>query len=149
MLQETVEHVVRTKASDELISVPASSTVAEAVQVMAARHVGAVLIKTEDGLVGGIFTERDVLVRVVNADLDPKKTPISMVMTRDVRFVSPGTTVEAAMALMQLNRFRHLLVMDGPRVHGLVSIRDLAYQLIRHGEGRLEAAVRLAGGPGT
>ena len=97
MLQETVEHVVRTKASDELISVPASSTVAEAVQVMAARHVGAVLIKTEDGLVGGIFTERDVLVRVVNAGLDPKKTPISMVMTRDVRFVTPGTTIEAAL----------------------------------------------------
>ena len=95
---------------------PASSTVAEAVAVMAARHVGAVLIKTEDGLVGGIFTERDLLVRVVNAGLDPKTTPISLVMTRDVRFVTPGTTVEAAMSLMHMNRHRHLLVIDGPRV---------------------------------
>ena len=142
MLQETVEHVVRNKASDELISVPASSTVAEAVQVMAARHVGAVLIKTEDGLVGGIFTERDVLVRVVNAGLDPKKTPISMVMTRDVRFVTPGTTIEAALSLMHMNRHRHLLVIDGPRVFGLISIGDLVRQMIERGEGRFEAAVR-------
>ena len=66
-------------------------------------------------------------------------------MTRDVRFVSPGTTIEAALALMHVQRFRHLLVIDGPQVHGLVSMRDLVYQMIRHGEGRFEAAVRAAG----
>ena len=88
MLQQTVEEVVRNKVSDELISVPASSTVSEAVAVMTARRVGAVVIMTEDGLVGGIFTERDVLVRVVHAGRDPKTTPISLVMTRDVRFVT-------------------------------------------------------------
>ncbi|MDH5208796.1 MAG: CBS domain-containing protein, partial [Burkholderiaceae bacterium] len=69
---QTVEEVVRGKASDELISVPAAATVHDAVEVMAARHVGAVVIKTEDGLVGGIFTERDLLVRVVHAGRDPK-----------------------------------------------------------------------------
>ena len=142
MLQQTVEQAVRNKASDELISVPASATVAEAVEVMAARHVGAVVIKTEDGLVGGIFTERDVLVRVVNAERDPKTTPISLVMTRDVRFVTPGTTIEAALSLMHVNRHRHLLVIDGPQVYGLVSIGDLVRQMIEHGEGRFEAAVR-------
>jgi len=142
MLQQTVEQAVRNKASDELISVPASATVAEAVSVMSARHVGAVVIKTEDGLVGGIFTERDVLVRVVNAGRDPKTTPISLVMTRDVRFVTPGTTVEAALSLMHVNRHRHLLVIDGPQVFGLVSIGDLVRQMIEHGEGRFEAAVR-------
>jgi len=103
-----------------------------------------VLIKTEDGLVGGIFTERDVLVRVVSAGLDPKATPISLVMTRDVRFVTPGTTVEAALSLMHLNRHRHLLVIDGPRVYGLISIGDLVRLLIERGEGRFEAAVRAA-----
>lgn len=142
MLQQTVEQVVRNKVSDELISVPASSTVAEAVGVMTERRVGAVVIKTEDGLVGGIFTERDVLVRVVHAGRDPKTTPISLVMTRDVRFVTPGTTIEAAMSLMHVNRHRHLLVIDGPRVYGLISIGDLVRQMIEHGEGRFEAAVR-------
>ena len=144
MMRQTVEAVVRTKASDELISVAASATVAEAVEVMATRRVGAVVIKTEDGLVGGIFTERDLLVRVVRAGLDPKKTPISLVMTRDVRFVTPGTTIEAALSLIHVNRHRHLLVIDGPRVFGLISIGDLVRQMIEQGEGRFEAAVREA-----
>jgi CBS domain-containing protein len=142
MLRESVEAVIRNKASNELVTVEASATVAEAVAVMAERRVGAVLIMTEDRLVGGIFTERDVLVRVVHAGRDPKTTPISLVMTRDVRFVTPGTTIEAALALMHLNRHRHLLVIDGPKVHGLVSIGDMVRQLIEHGEGRFEAAIR-------
>ena len=146
MMQQSVEAVVKDRGSDELISVPAAATVAEAIDVMASRDVGAVLAMTEDGLVAGVFSERDLLVRVVNAGRDPKTTPLSMVMTRDVRFVSPGTTIEAALALMHVHRFRHLLVIDGPRIHGLISMRDLVYQMIRHGEGRFEAAVRAASG---
>jgi CBS domain-containing protein len=145
MTSQTVAAVIRDRGIEDLISVPASATVAEAVATMAERKVGAVLLMTEDDLVAGIFSERDLLTRVVHAGLDPQTTPISMVMTRDVRFVSPGTTIEAALALMWVQRFRHLLVIDGPRVHGLVSMRDLAHQLILHGEGRFEAAVREAG----
>jgi len=144
MEHESVGAVVREKGGDELVSVEAAATVAEAVQVMVENDVGAVVVKTEDGLVGGIFTERDLLVRVVNAERDPKSTPISLVMTPDVEFVSPGTKVEAALALMYVQRHRHLLVIDGPRVHGLVSMRDLAQWIIRHGQGRFEAAVRQA-----
>ena len=142
MTQQTMETVVRDRGSDELYTVPASASVAAAVEVMAAREIGAVLVMTEDGLVAGIFTERDLMMRVVRAGLDPGSTSVSLVMTRDVLFVTPGTTLEAALALMYVQRFRHLLVIDGPRVHGLVSMRDLAYQMIRRGEGRLEAAVR-------
>jgi CBS domain-containing protein len=144
MLQETVEAVVRRKASDELVTIEASATVADAVGVMVERRVGAVLVMTEDGLVAGIFTERDLMTRVVHRKLDPAETPLSMVMTRDVRFVTPGTTIEAALALMHLNRHRHLLVIDGPRVHGLVSIGDMVREMIEHGEGRFESAVRSA-----
>ena len=141
---ETVEAVVRTKASDELATVEASASVADAVAVMAERRVGSVLIMTEDGLVGGIFTERDLLVRVVHEGRDARTTPVSLVMTRDVRFVTPGTTVDAALSLMHVKRHRHLLVIDGPKVYGLVSMGDLVRQLIEHGEGRFEAAVRSA-----
>jgi CBS domain-containing protein len=144
MIEQTVEAVVRDRGSDELISVAAGATVAEAVDVMASRDVGAVLALTEDGLVAGVFSERDLLVRVVNAGRDTNTTPVSLVMSRDVRFVSPGTTIEAALALMHVHRFRHLLVIDGPRIYGLISMRDLVYQMIRHGEGRFEAAVRSA-----
>jgi len=144
MNELTVEAVVRDRNTDELITVPAAATVGEAIDVMATREIGAVLAMTEDGLVAGIFSERDLLLRVVQGGRDPKTTPLSLVMTRDVRFVSPGTTIEAALALMHVHRFRHLLVIDGPKVYGLISMRDLVYQMIRHGEGRFEAAVRHA-----
>jgi CBS domain-containing protein len=146
MSQETVEVVVREKATNELFSVAASATVLEAVDAMSRHDIGAVLILTEDGLVGGIFTERDLLVRVVEAGRDPKATPISLVMTRDVHFVSPETPIDAALSLMLVQRHRHLLVIDGPTVYGLVSMRDLVHRLVRHGQGRFEAAVRQAGG---
>ena len=144
MSKMTVAELVKDRRSDELITLPASASVAEAVAVMAAREVGAVLVMNDEGLVSGIFSERDLLARVVAAARSPDDTPLSLVMTRDVRFVTPATSTEAALALMHLHRFRHLLVIDGPRVHGLVSMRDLVVQLIKRGEGRYEAAVRAA-----
>jgi CBS domain-containing protein len=144
MAEQSIADVVAHRRSDELISVPASANVSEAVAVMTEREVGAVLVMTEDRLVAGIFSERDLLVRVVRAGRDPASTPLSLVMTRDVRFVSPGTTTEAALALMHVLGFRHLLVIDGARVFGLVSMRDLVFQIVRCGEGRFEAAVRAA-----
>ena len=145
----TVAELVKDRRADELISLPASASVADAVALMCEREVGAVLVMTEDGLVAGLFSERDLLARVVHAGRDPKATPLSLVMTRDVKFVTPATPTEVALALMHLHRFRHLLVIDGPRVHGLVSMRDLVVQIIRAGEGRYEQSVRgvRLGGP--
>jgi CBS domain-containing protein len=142
-----IDEVVRDRGSDQLFTVPASATVGEAVALMAEREIGAVLVMNEDGLVAGIFTERDLLLRVVHAGLHTRDTPISMVMTRNVRFVSPGTTVEAAMALMHVNRHRHLLVIDGPTVHGLVSMRDLVYQIVRRGPQGFAAAITTGDAP--
>ncbi len=139
--QMLIEEVTRAHGGDELHTVPASATVGDAVALMAEREIGAVLVMNEDGLVSGIFTERDLLLRVVHAGLHARDTPISLVMTRNVRFVTPGTTVEAAMALMHVNRHRHLLIIDGPTVHGLVSMRDLVYQIVRRGPRGFAAAL--------
>ncbi len=144
-MQQTIGTVLSAKAGGErLFTIGAGDTVRDAVDALVEHRVGAVLVENEEGLIDGIFTERDLLRRVVHARRDPDTTPISMAMTREVRFVSPGTTVEAALALMHVNRFRHLLVMDGPRVCGLVSIGDLTDHLLRHGEGRFEAQIREA-----
>ena len=140
----TIADLVKDRRADELISLPASASVADGVRLMAEREVGALLVMNEDGLVGGIFSERDLLSRVVAEERDPKATPLSLVMTRNVKFVSPGTSTEAALALMHLHRFRHLLGIDGPRVFGLVSMRDLVVQIVTRGEGRYEQAVRAA-----
>ena len=140
----TIAELVADRRADALHTLPASASVAEAVALMARHEIGAVLAATEDGLVGGLFSERDLLVRVVAAGRDPAATPLSLVMTRDLKFVTPATSTEAALALMHLHRFRHLLVIDGPRVYGLVSMRDLVVQIVTRGEGRYESAVREA-----
>lgn len=142
-----IEDVVRDRGTDELYSVPASATVADAVLEMVQRDIGAVLVMNEEQLVAGIFTERDLLKRVVHAGLDAKKTPLSLVMTREVCFVTPGTTLESAMALMHMRHHRHLLVIDGPVVHGLVSMRDLVYQMVRHGQEWARGALGADGAP--
>jgi CBS domain-containing protein len=144
-----IEDVVRDRGTDELYSVPASATVADAVLEMVQRDIGAVLVMTEDQLVAGIFTERDLLKRVVHAGLEAKSTPLSLVMTREVCFVTPGTTVESAMALMHMRHHRHLLVIDGPVVHGLVSMRDLVYQMVRRGQDWARAALGAEGAPAS
>lgn len=133
-MQTTVLEVIRDKPPRELISVAASASVADAVTALIEGDVGAVLVKTEDGLVGGIFTERDLLVRVAGAGIGLADTPISRVMTREVRFVAPSTSIRAALDTMLRERHRHLLVIDGPHVHGLLSMRDLAGHLVARSE---------------
>jgi len=142
MTETVAEAIAKKRDGGRLVTVAAGALVRDAVETLVEERLGAVLIENEDGLIDGIFTERDLLIRVVHARRDPDTTPISMVMTRDIRFVSPGTTVEAALALMHVNRFRHLIVMDGPRVLGLVSSGDMVGEILLRGEGRFEAAVR-------
>jgi len=117
-------------------SVPLSVTVAEAVKAMNLHKIGAVLVMEGDWL-AGIFTERDVLTRVIAADLDPKTTPLSKVMTVKVVTVAPETTVQQAMEIFSEKRCRHLPVVRGERVVGLVSIGDVSRWVA--GQDRAEA----------
>ncbi len=100
------------------------ATVQQAVREMNEKGIGALLVVDYD-LPVGIFTERDVLSRVVGGGLDPGSTTLDAVMTRDLIVVEPTTSVEQAMAIMTMKRFRHLPVVDGGHVVGLVSIGDL------------------------
>ena len=80
------------------------------------------------------FTERDVLVRVVAAGLDPQGTPVGEVMTRSPVAVRSGQTVGDAMRIITERRCRHLPVIDDNRLHGLISIGDLTSWLVRDQE---------------
>ena len=105
-------------------SVPADSTVWDAVCAMNRAGVGAVLVLEESRLVG-IFTERDILTRVVEQKLDAATARVRDVMTKRVAVVHPETTTAEAMAVMTERRCRHLPVFDGDRLVGVVSIGDL------------------------
>jgi CBS domain-containing protein len=130
MASYAVGDLIRHKELKELLAVEPGATVLEAAALMSLREVGAVVIRGESGAVEGIFTERDVLKRVVSEQRDPKTTKITEVMSRDVRSVAPETTMEQALQLMVTQRYRHLLVRQGAQLLGLISIRDLMYALI-------------------
>jgi CBS domain-containing protein len=111
-------------------SVPPDSTVADAVAVMNVSNVGSVLVMDGARLVG-IFTERDVLRRVVGNRMAPEKTLISEVMTRHPAVMRPTSTVADAMAVVSEKRVRHLPVVEEGRVLGVISAGDLNHWLIR------------------
>lgn len=105
--------------------IDADSTVMDAVRYMAIRHIGAVLIG-KDGRLEGIFSERDLLMRVIAKGLDPDQTPLHRVMTANPETVRPDQTANEALERMHARGFRHLPVIgaDG-RVIGIVALRDL------------------------
>ena len=108
-----------------VFTIPTTVTVAEAVHEMNAHKVGSVLVM--NGLrLAGIFTERDVLRRVVGADIDPRFTPITKVMTSEVLTIEPTATVQEVMDIFTERRCRHLPVMVDGRLLGLISIGDVS-----------------------
>lgn len=107
-----------------MYSVQARQTVHEVAQVMAALKVGAIMVLDRKELCG-IFSERDLMTRVIVAGLDPKTTAVSDVMTSEVATVQDTAPAEVAMQMMQTHKCRHLPVLQGDEVVGLVSMRDL------------------------
>lgn len=107
-----------------VFSVSPTMSVADAVSEMNRHRVGSVLVLDAGKLVG-IFTERDVLRRVVGACLDPKRALVADVMTANVITISPEATVEDTMVLFTEKRCRHLPVLDQGRLVGTISIGDI------------------------
>lgn len=107
-----------------VFSVPPTITVCDAVAEMNRQRVGSVLVIDNGNLVG-IFTERDVLRRVVGAKIDPRRTLVSEVMTTGVITITPDATVEQTMVLFTEKRCRHLPVLEHGRLVGTISIGDI------------------------
>lgn len=102
-----------------------SDTVADAVRVMNEKKIGS-LVVTEGRRVVGMFTERDVLSRVVAANRDPRSTRVAAVMTPDVATIGPKSTLQDVMDLYNRRRCRHLPVIADGELLGLVSIGDVS-----------------------
>ena len=118
----------------DLFSVEESETVAEVARRMAELHVGAILVLKEDEL-RGVFSERDLMKRVVLERLDPEKTPVSQVMSTALAVIDELASLEDAMELMRVHECRHLPVMRASRPVGFLSMRDLMnYELARKTE---------------
>lgn len=115
---------IRDIMTSNLVTVDRDTTVAQAATVMAEKRVGSALVMDGDSLVG-IFTERDI-VRALSQDFDAPGHPISHWMTVDPMTITPESSPEDALDTMLSRGFRHLPVLDGGKVLGVVSIRDLS-----------------------
>jgi CBS domain-containing protein len=109
----------------KLVTAHESASVAAAARLMADANVGALLVVEKDHL-KGIFTERDVLTRVVAKGLDPATTPLSRVMTANPDTISPDKPFGQALIMMYDHGYRHMPVVDGGKPIGIVSMRDAA-----------------------
>jgi CBS domain-containing protein len=117
----TVGNIVKGR---EVYTVQRSQTVLEAVRFMVEKSVGAVAVLNGDRVVG-IFSERDLMKRVVAKGLDPKQIRVEEVMTRNIVAANPEESYESCLAKMQAHGIRHLVIASGDRLVGVISLRDL------------------------
>ena len=121
----------------EVIAVQPSDTVLQAANLMNDRNIGGVVVLDGDRL-AGIFTERDVLRRVVAQALDPSDITVAEVMTTPVITCPPDLTLEDCAAIMTTRGVRHLPVQEGSELAGVVTIRDLLAYKVSEQQATLE-----------
>ena len=119
-------------------------SVADCVSLMNEKKIGAMLVVDDEQLVG-IFTERDILTRVVGAWLAPATTKVGEVMTKEPYCVSPATSLEEAMSIISQKRIRHLPVVEDGKVLGMVSSGDLTKRLVSGSSADIRDLVGTAG----
>jgi CBS domain-containing protein len=125
---KTVALLLRAKGND-VLAVSPDRPVFEALRVMAEKNVGALLVVEGSRLVG-VFSERDYARKVILKGKSSKEIPVREIMSSHVLYVGPQNTIEECMALMTERRIRHLPVLDGDQLIGIVSIRDLVGALV-------------------
>jgi len=128
----TIAQILKEKGADVHHTSP-DATVLGAVEMMSSKRIGALMV-CKEGQPLGMFTERDLMTRVILGGRDPATTRIEEVMSTEVVFVEPSTRAEEAMAVMTERRCRHLPVVSEGRVVGLISIGDLVRWASRNQE---------------
>jgi CBS domain-containing protein len=131
-LSDTVDLILKEKGSD-IWSVSPLQSVYEAIEKMADKQVGALLVMS-DGVLVGIVSERDYARKVILKGRSSKNTQVKQIMTSPLVCVTPAHTLDECMALMTTHRIRHLPVMKEQRVLGVVSIGDLVKWIISEQE---------------
>jgi len=125
---KTVRDILNKKGSDAY-SISPQATVYEALQLMADKNIGAVLVIDKGKLVG-ILSERDYARKVILKGKASKETPVSELMTKNILYVSPDKNVEDCMFLMTTKHVRHLPVIEDDRLVGIISINDVVKIII-------------------
>jgi CBS domain-containing protein len=126
---KTVAHVLSSKPDQTVYTITPTASVFDAVKLMAEKSIGALVVKEGEKVVG-IITERDYARKIVLMARSSGDTPVRDIMTSSVMYVRPDQASEECMVLMTENRLRHLPVLDGGKLIGLISIGDLVKDII-------------------
>jgi CBS domain-containing protein len=121
----------------ETYHVEADQLVIGVVNMMVEHNIGAVAVMRHGELVG-LFSERDLMKRVVHESRDPRTTTVAQVMTRDLITVSPDRSLEDCLELMRGRGFRHLPVCQGRQLRGVISLRDLLAHAVMEKDGEVQ-----------
>ena len=129
----SVAQLLKSKPNQGVFTVAADDSVYDAIKLMAEKQIGA-LVVTDGDSIAGIITERDYARKVVLMDRASKATPVRDIMSKAVRFVHLDQTTDDCMALMTERRMRHLPVIDGEKLVGMISIGDLVKNIMSEQE---------------
>jgi len=132
-----MKHVRDLVKGHKVVTIGKAATVQTAAEVMARENVGALAV-VENGLLVGIFSERDIISRVVSKQHDPMKTSVGSVMTRNIVIALADDSVESSLGKMKAAKCRHLPVVDGEILLGMLSLRDVLQTLVTETEGKIE-----------
>ena len=124
----TIEQLLQAKGSD-IWSISPQATAYNALQIMAEKNVGALLVIEKEKLLG-IFSERDYARKVILKEKSSKNTSVGDLMTREVIYISADSTLEESMALMTAKHIRHLPVLKNNELIGIVTLGDVVRQII-------------------
>ncbi len=134
---KTVQQIISTKEHNKVISIAPNRPVFDALIILAEYQIGALAVLDGEKLVG-IFSERDYAREVILKGRSSKTTMISEVMSSNIIAVSPNNTVEEAMTTMSEKRIRHLPVMEGDKIIGMLSIGDVVKETITYQQGLIK-----------
>jgi CBS domain-containing protein len=141
---QTVSQLLQEKGN-QIFSVSPQDSVLRAIEIMATRHVGALLVMSQGTLIG-IISERDYARKVILKNRSSHDTPVADIMTAPAISVAPEDTVHQCMQLMTDGRFRHLPVLSAGRVVGMLSIGDLVKAVIKEQSQHIEQLERYIAG---
>jgi CBS domain-containing protein len=130
---ETVAEYLKKKGA-AIYSVRPNTTVYGALELMAEKNIGAVVVTDEEGKLHGIFSERDFARKMIIKGRNANTTKVKEIMTTLVVSVNPDTRIHECMALMTEKRIRHLPVLDGEKLVGVVSIGDVVKSMLTEQE---------------